>query len=85
MRQHADIDERDIAFSSFDLAQIRAGEAAFEGKSLLRPVATLAKFNEALSEQRKGIVIHRDSVLKEPLAYGIDRFRDTPYDYPRYE
>lgn len=85
MRQHTDIDERDVAFAPFDPAQIRAGEAAFESKSLLRPVAPLAKFNEALSEQRKGIVIHRGFVMKEPLAYGFDRFRDTLYDYPLYE
>ncbi len=41
MRQYANVDERDVAFAPFDLAQIRAGESAFEGKVLRRPAAFL--------------------------------------------
>jgi hypothetical protein len=52
---------------------------------LLRPVEFLAKFDQALSEQRRRVVIHRGFVVKDSLAYGFDLFGDTLYDYPRYK
>jgi len=85
MCQYADVDERDVALAPFDLAQIRAGEAALKGKVLLRPIELFAKFDQALSEQRKRVVIHRGFCSERSLAYGFDLFGNTLYDYPRYE
>lgn len=83
--QLADVDERDVALAALNLAQVRAGEAAFEGKVLLRPVEFLAKLNQTLSKQYTRVVIHRGFISKDTLAYGFDRFDDTLYSYPRYK
>ncbi len=48
--QYTDVDERDVALTPFDLAQIGTGEATFECKSLLRPAVHLAKLDQAFSE-----------------------------------
>ena len=51
MRQHADVDERDVALAPLDFTQIRAGKAALESKTFLRPAAHLAKLDQAFSKQ----------------------------------
>lgn len=83
--QLADVDERDIALAALNLAQIRAGEAAFERKVLLRPIEFLAKLDQTLSKQHTRVVIHRGFRSKDALAYGFDLFNDTLYSYPRYK
>lgn len=83
--QHTDVIQRDVTLSALDPPDVRARKAAFECEPLLGPASGLAEFNQVLSEQDKGVVLHGHLDKEDAKAYGFDLFEATLYDDTYYE